>query len=465
MHLPSWLTRWSSCAVLAIALALATTELHAQTEAPVADRLAAIAQSFANNSQFKGAVLVARDDEVLLNRGYGTASVERGLPNGPQVRYLLASISKQFTAAAVLRLVDQGKLRLTDPLRTHLPEVPAAWSAITVEHLLAHTSGIPNTVSGPGTVQLDRRRATPADLYARFRDAPLSFVPGSDWNYSNSGYIVLGILIEKLSGLSYAEFVRQELLAPLGMRDSGVATGDAEVPGLASDQLCNDSSPVPACVIHMSVPYSAGALYSTTGDLLKWQRGLYGGKVLSAASLKAMTTPGRANYGLGLFISKNRAGHQVYVHNGGIPGFSTLLAYEPEARLSFALLANVDNLPMDPLVRKLSAAARGVPVVLLEERRFITLQSEVLARYAGTYRLNENTAFTVEVLDGAPWIHFNSTPKTRLLVQSPSDFYVPAFDDEMRFTLGPDGQPIALTRNPGPGSKAWPRDGAAPLSR
>jgi CubicO group peptidase (beta-lactamase class C family) len=200
-------------------------------------------------------------------------------------------------------LVDQGRLGLDDALSKHLRDLPGAWSGITVRQLLSHTSGLPNHTQAGGLDKIRYQQMSPRDLYATFRDAPLDFPPGSDWSYSNSGYVMLGILIEELSGKRYAAFVQDELLKPLGMDSSGVAHSEVIVPLLASGYVRNGDTLRPANFLNMSVPYAAGALYATTGDLLKWQRGLYGGALLSPASLRAMTTPVRNEYALGLQVS------------------------------------------------------------------------------------------------------------------------------------------------------------------
>lgn len=309
---------------LLAALLLASSVLLGSARAQSPERLAAIAQSVANRGLFSGTVLVARGEQVLLHRGWGLASQEWLVPNAPDVKYLLASVSKQFTAAAVLRLVDQHRVGLDDALSKHLSGLPAAWSAITVRQLLAHTSGLPNHTQADGPDKIRHQQMSPLELYATFRDAPLDFAPGSSWNYSNSGYGMLGILIEQLSGKRYGEFVQGELLAPLGMTSSGAAHSEEIVPRLTSGCTKNGATLRPANFLNRSVPNSAGALYGTTGDLLKWQLGLYGGTLLSPGSLKAMTTPVRNQYALGLNVAAPEM-PVSYGHAGGTDGFSTYL--------------------------------------------------------------------------------------------------------------------------------------------
>jgi CubicO group peptidase (beta-lactamase class C family) len=437
-----------------IALAGATALGTAHGQSP--ERLAAIAQSFADRGLFSGAVLVARGDQVLLDRGWGLASQEWQVPNAPGVKYLLASVSKQFTAAAVLRLVDQGRLGLDDPLKQHLSGLPVAWSAITVRQLLAHTSGIPNHTQGDGLDKIRHQQMSPRELYASFRDAPLEFAPGTAWNYSNSGYVMAGLLIEQVSGQRYAEFVQAQLLQPLGMSHSGVAHSDVIVPQLASGYAKRGTTLRPAGFLNMSIPYSAGALYGTTGDLLKWQRGLYGGALLSPASLKAMTTPVRNQYALGLNVSP--AGQPLsYGHSGGIDGFSTYLHYEPKQRLTIAVLANQEGAAAPALAQKLAAAANGVAVVLPEERKAVELPAASQDRVLGSYSLPTGQTLWVARRGTALWARLGNEPWTPLVAESASDFYAPQVDGALRFDLPASGPARSVTMPDLPGQPTGPR--------
>lgn len=443
--------------VIAVASAAAFGIAHGQSP----ERLAAIAQSFADRGLFTGTVLVARGDQVLLDRGWGLASQEWQVPNAPGVKYLLASVSKQFTAAALLRLVDQGRLGLNDALSRHLSGLPAAWSAVTVRQLLAHTSGLPNHTQGGGLEKIRHQQMTPRELYASFRDAPLDFSPGNGWNYSNSGYVMAGMLIEQLSGKSYAEFVRTELLQPMGMTSSGVAHSAAIVPQLASGYVKEGKVLRPANFLNMSIPYSAGALYGTTGDLLKWQQGLYGGALLSPASLKEMTTPVRNNYALGLNVSS--AGQPLsYGHSGGIDGFSTYLHYEPAQKLTIAVLSNQESSAAPALALKLAAAANGLAVVLPEERKAVELPGAAQDRVQGSYSLPNGRTLWVIRRGGALWARLGNEQWTPLVAESASNFYAPQVDGELRFELPASGSARSVTLPDLPGQPSGPR-AALPL--
>lgn len=335
-------------------------------------RMDQVVQSYVADRQFMGSALVARGPEVLYSKGFGSANLEWDVPNTPNTKFRLGSITKQFTAASILLLQERGKLNVDDPVRKHIADAPAAWDKITLYHLLTHTSGIPSFTGFPDYAKLEPYATTPLELVARFRDKPLEFEPGERWNYSNSGYVLLGYLVEKISGQSYDKFVQENLFGPLGMKDSGYDSNSAVIPRRASGYVYRDGRFEHAGFIHMSIPHGDGALYSTTEDLLKWEQGLFGGKLLQPGSLEKMTTPFKNDYAFGLSVS-TRAARKVIEHGGGIEGFNTFLAYYPEDKLTVAVLSNVNGGAPTEIARKLAALARGETVQLQSERKEITL--------------------------------------------------------------------------------------------
>ena len=250
-----------------------------------------VVQSYVQNKTFMGTVLVARGSEVILSKGYGSANLEWDIPNAPSTKFRLGSITKQFTAASILLLEERGKLKIEDPIKKYLADAPAAWDRITIHNLLTHTSGIPNFTSLPDYRTLQPFDSPVAKTIAAFRDKPLDFQPGEKMSYSNSGYLVLGHLIETVTGGSYEKFVTENIFAPLGMKDSGYDSNRTIIAHRAAGYMPSADGPVNAGFIHMSIPHAAGSLYSTTEDLLRWEQGLFGGKVIAPASLAKMTTP------------------------------------------------------------------------------------------------------------------------------------------------------------------------------
>jgi CubicO group peptidase (beta-lactamase class C family) len=371
---------------LRFALLCLQAVLAACGQQAVAQRMDHIVRARAEAGQFSGAVLVARDGQVLFDKAYGMANREWEVANTPATRFRLASISKQVTAVAVLQLAERGKLDLDAPLKTWFPDAPPAWDKVTVLNLLNHTSGIPDYLGAPDYAATQALPATPQQLLARFRDRPLDFPPGEKWAYSNSGYVLLGLLIERLGGMSYGEVLHQNLFAPLGMADTGYDDGRKLVPHLASGYRLDQGIIVPAQFRHQSTLYAAGGLYSTTADLLRWEQALYGGKLLSAGSLKKMTTPGLQQSGLGLLVLPLED-HVVYAHGGGVDGAHTMMVYDPSLKTTVIVLANLQDADVVELASELAALARGETVILPAERRERSLSAEQLARFTGAFEL------------------------------------------------------------------------------
>jgi CubicO group peptidase (beta-lactamase class C family) len=304
-----------------------------------------------------GVALVARGSKILINKGYGAANLEWDIPNTPETKFRIASLTKQFTAASILLLEERGKLDTKDPVRKLLPDAPASWDKVTIFHLLTHTSGIPTFDDFPDYENIRTLAVTPAQLVARFRDKPLDFEPGARYKYSNSGYALLSYLIEKVTGDRYEKFVRENLLNPLNMRDSGYDFTLAVLPRRASGYLRGRNGIESAGLIDMSNLQGAGGLYSTAPDLLKWSLALFGGHILKAASLEKMTTPFLNNYAMGLRVEVND-GHKVIRHDGVVVGFKTEFAYYPEDELTVIVLSNLVNANPTQIGRQLAAAAR-----------------------------------------------------------------------------------------------------------
>lgn len=439
-------------AVLALVACLPPAFASAQDVA----RMDAIVRSYADDDRFMGTVLVARDGDVLLSKGYGQANLEWQVPNTPTTKFRLGSLTKQFTAAAVLLLEERGKLETDDLVKLHMPDAPAAWSEITIFHLLTHTSGIPNFTALPEYRQMQPFDTPVVEIVARTRDKPLEFVPGERMNYSNSGYVLLGYLIEKISGQSYAQFVTENLFTPLGMKDSGYDSNAAVIAQRASGYTPGPNGPVNAGFIHMSIPHAAGALYSTAEDLLRWERGLFGGRILSDASVRKMTTPFRNAYALGLAVA-TVDGRRSISHSGGIEGFNTSLAYYPESKVVVLALANLNGPAADQIAAQLGKSAHGEAVVLTSERREIALAPEVLERYAGSYALRPGLDMVVTVENGRLMTQLGPQPKVPIFPESTTSFFARVVDAQIEFRMDAAGKVTGLVLHQGPANLEAPR--------
>jgi CubicO group peptidase (beta-lactamase class C family) len=425
-------------------------------EAPKVDlaRMEQVVQSHAKD--FMGSVLVARGNDVLLSKSYGSANLEWAIPNSPSTKFRLGSVTKQFTAACILMLQERGKLKITDPVKTYMPDAPAAWDKVTIFHLLTHTSGIPSFTGFPDYETTEGLPTTPEKLVDRFRDKPLEFAPGEKWNYSNSGYVLLGYLLEKISGQSYAGFVQQNIFTPLGMKDSGYDSNSAIILHRASGYVPGPNGPANAGFIHMTIPFSAGALYSTTEDLLRWEQGLFGGKVLSAASFQAMTTPFKENYAFGVAVEKVGS-HTRISHGGGIEGFNTHVAYFQDDRLTVIVLANLNGSAADDITTKLAAVAHGESVVLPADRKEVALPPAVLGRYPGTYEIAPGFSLVVTLEGNQLMAQATGQPKFPLFAQSESSFFLKVVDAQVDFVADDKGTVTHLILHQGGRDMKAPR--------
>jgi CubicO group peptidase (beta-lactamase class C family) len=423
--------------ILAVVLAASCFAQEKQPSANVA-RMEQIIQTNVPK-QFMGTVLVAQDGKVLLDKGYGFANLEWEIPNTPTTKFRLGSLTKQFTAASILLLEERGKLKIEDPVKKYMPDAPAAWDKITIFHVLTHTSGIPSFTSFPDYQSTEAIPTTPEKLVARFRDKPLEFEPGTKWNYSNSGYVLLGYLLEKISGQKYSEFVQQNIFTPLGMKDSGYDSNSAVIAHRAAGYSRSPNGAVNAGYIDMTIPFSAGALYSTTEDLLRWEQGLFGGKVLTATSLGKMTTPYKQDYAFGLAVSTNN-GHKMIAHDGGIEGFNTSLAYYPDDKLVVAVLANLNGPVAGQIAGNLAKVAHGEKVELPSERKEITVSPEILKQYVGTYELAPTFSIAITLENGQLMTQATNQQKLPLFAESETMFFLKVVDAQVEFVKNEKGE-------------------------
>ena len=313
----------------------------------------------AEDKQFNGSVLVANKGAVLLSEGYGLADREQEILNTPQTRYRIASLTKQFTAMAILILESQGDLAVTDSICDYIANFPAEWEAITIHHLLTHTSGIPEPLS---RIEYLQARATPIPLTEnidRLRDVPLDFEPGEDWSYGNNGYIILGYIIEAVSDQSYEEFLNQAIFIPLELNDTGY---DHSENGWAIGYKGKYST-LEADYIDMSRVYAAGALYSTVEDLYRWEQALQTEQLVPQASLDKMFAPqadtGEGwSYGYGWGIAQSD-GRKIIFHQGATEGFRAIIALYPEEQVTIIVLSNHEDQNVQVIMEILSIKVFG----------------------------------------------------------------------------------------------------------
>jgi CubicO group peptidase (beta-lactamase class C family) len=395
---------------------------------------------------FSGTVLVARDGKALLRTGIGPANRELGVPNRPETKFRLGSITKQFTATAVMMLEQRGKLKVDDTIDKHIPNAPEAWKRVTVHHLLNHTSGIPSYTSQPNYRKDMVLPLGLPDLIGRFRDKPLDFEPGSDYRYNNSGYALLGDIIQRVSGESYEEFLKKNIFDPLAMKDTGYDHWDTILENRASGYSRIAGRFTNALYLDMSQPYAAGALYSTVDDLWIWDRALYTDKVLPQAVLQRMFTPGRSNYGYGWGISKE-SGREQIGHGGGINGFSTVITRTPASKTLVVVLSNLEQANAGRIGRDLDAILHGEKFETPKIRTQIPMRPETFDAYVGKYELRPG----FQIVTSREGNRFLAQPtgqaKVEIFPESETKFFLRVTDAQITFQKSPDGKVTGLVLN------------------
>jgi D-alanyl-D-alanine carboxypeptidase len=378
------------CSVLIL---LASNTASAQTLN--VGRLEAVADSVANAYIATGEIpgmsmAVAKDGEIVFVRGYGLADVEMDVVAAPETVYRIGSVTKQFTAAIIMRLVEAGEISLDDPITKYLPDYPVQGHHVTVRHLLNHTSGIPNI--RVRDVDEETRQRFKMDLPAEevvrlFAELPFDFAPGEQHRYSNSGYLLLGMIIEKVTGTPFSEYVERELLQPLGLDNTLYCDTRRIIPNRAEGYEYEEGELINAPYLSMVIPAAAGALCSTAGDLVRWTHLLHSGQVVSPASLRQMTTPtvlasgDEAGYGYGLQLNRFHL-RPVIFHGGSINGFIAALVHYPEDSLSIALLFNAGSAEAYERI-ELAVARAALGIEILD----LPLTAGDMARYLGTYTI------------------------------------------------------------------------------
>jgi CubicO group peptidase (beta-lactamase class C family) len=336
-----------------------------------------------------GYVLVAQHDQVIWSGAYGLADREKQRVPTANTSFRVGSVTKQFTAAAVLRLEQDGKLSVDDKVGRHLPEYPGPGKDVTIHQLLTHTAGVPNFTQDPAILARKAERWTTRQLLELFWDKPLEFEPGTKFQYSNGGYAVLGAIIEKASGMTYARYVADKLFAPAGMKRSvvGDAAGDDD---RAEGYRIDGKTLAKADPIDMSLPFAAGAVRSTASDLVRWHRALMGDTVLGAAARDKLYRVAKDGYAYGWMVQELRGKRTVW-HNGGIDGFHTIYWRVPEADLVVVAWSNVQELDVDPVGHAAVEAALGGKLKLIEPANKVPVDAALVARVVGMYALPDDT--------------------------------------------------------------------------
>jgi len=338
-----------------------------------AEKINALITNYTDYSKFKGSILVAQKGQVIFKKGYGMANVEWDILNQTDTRFRIASITKQFTAMLIMQLVAENKLDLHVPISTYLPDYPKNNAdRITLHHLLTHTSGTPRLDDFVNYRDIERDRHKPKELLNIFKDGELNFTPGAKYSYVNTGYVVLGIIIEKVTGKPYAKILQEKIFKPLNMQNSGYDVNYEIIKKRASGYTNNylRGEYINVNYVDMSVPYAAGSIYSTVEDLFIWDQALYTEKLLPKKYMdqiftKHAPTP-RRSYGYGWFVGDMQIGNsnekiEITTHGGGINGFRTGITRVPSSQSSIIILSNLEGTPVNEITNSILGILHDKP--------------------------------------------------------------------------------------------------------
>jgi CubicO group peptidase (beta-lactamase class C family) len=407
----------------------------AQTAAEKADQYLS---EIARMQKFNGVVLLAKEGKIILHKGYGWRDAQKRIPHDEHSIFQLGSITKQFTATAILHLQEQGKLNVKDKLSKYIPRFPRG-DSITLEHLLTHTSGIFNYTNDPRFMNTEAVKARSVEeMIAVFKDRTPDFSPGTRYKYSNSGYILLGYIIQKVSGKPYEQVVRELIFRPLQMQQSGFDYKSLNHPAKSTGYFVLDSDTVRSSIVDSSVSYAAGSIYSTTGDLYKWHKALYTDKVVKQSSLEQAWKPFRAKYGFGWGID-SVDGKRMISHGGGIFGFTTDMLRVPADDICIILLTNKPD-QLGGITSNLLNILYNKPFTMPRQRPEITLPDSTLRQYVGVYELIPTFRITVTLENGQLKAQATGQSKFDLFAQRENFFFLKVVDAQVEFIKDASGK-------------------------
>lgn len=441
----------------AISTANSSTEqlLTAETVA----KIDAYLDAYAQTGKFSGSVTITQGQIGGMTRSYDLANREHQVANTGTTKFRIGSVTKQFTAVAILQLQEKGLLDVQAPVSTYLPDYPNG-DLITVHHLLTHTAGIPEYLDPevfPDLAEWMRLSSSLDQLVDRFKDLPLEFEPGEKFKYSNSGYVLLTQIIETVAEQPYAEYLQANVFDPLGMKNTGYEVPQTVISNLAQGYLfIGKETYLQASPFDMSIPQGAGGLYSTVEELANWNRFLHEDEypaVLRKTAKAMMMTPivqmepeesPDTFYGYGLVID-NHLGRQRVHHNGGISGFASSLARYPDEALTIVVLSNFETALPSRIMKDLAAIAFGEPYEIPTQPEAITLDPAIYEKYAGTYQLLPAMQITIRVEDGELTAQATGQNSFVLYPTSETDFFAEVADITVTFSLSKAGTIEGLT--------------------
>jgi len=412
-------------------------------------------KSLVSQYKFNGTVFIAKDNQVLFQKGYGFRDVDKKINHDVNSIFQIGSVTKQFTSAIILQLQQEKKLSVQDKISKYFPGFPRC-NDITIHHLLSHTSGIYNyTTNSDFMMNKVAIPHTQEQMIALFKDKPLNFEPGTKYDYSNSGYMLLGYIIEKVTKKPYEQVVRERILKPLQMNNSGFDFTNLNNEFKTTGYYNIKDTVVKSAIVDSSVSYAAGALYSTAGDLNKWEQSLYGNNIMNDESKKLAYTPVRDKYGYGWVID-SLYGTQTIAHGGGIHGFTSFLLRFPAEKLVVILMDNSGGAKLGDIGRDLGGIALGKSIAKSAPKE-TKLDEKILQQYVGEYELAPTFKINVTLENGQLKAQATNQPQFDIFAEKENHFFLKVVEAKIEFLKDESGKVTSLVLNQGgqkiPGKK------------
>ncbi|HUZ59950.1 MAG TPA: serine hydrolase [Hanamia sp.] len=417
--------------LILILVLLVQHSCFAQNEAASIDTLL---NAYNSLGQFNGSALVAKNGTILLNKGYGYRDAETGVLNDEHSIYQLGSVTKQFTSAVILKLQAENKLSVSDKLNKYFPDYPKG-DSITIKALLTHTSGIYNYTNDENFMKNEITKPKSREqMMALFENKPLDFSPGTSWSYSNSGYSMLGYIIEKVAHTSYEQAIRNFIFSPLKMTHSGFDFTGLKSPNKTIGYfVLNGHDTARAPIVDSTISFSAGAIYSTTGDLYKWSQALENNTILTASQQNEAYMPVKNNYGYGWEIDSIDGKRRLF-HGGGIPGYITIISRVPADDVTIILLSNASDQTIGKISNSIYAILYHQKYEFPEERKAISLDAPTMKQYGGEYEIRPGLLVTINARDSVLIANPTGQSAKTLYAEKKDFFFEKEEDVQLYFT-------------------------------
>lgn len=394
--------------------------------------------AYASQNKLNGSVLVAQKGKIIYEKGFGYRNAETKTPNDVNSIFQIGSITKQITAAVIMQLQQEGKLSVQDKLSKYFTGF-ANGDKITIENLLTHTSGIYNYTNDTIIMKNDvTRHYSQEEMMKLFKSYPSDFEPGTKWNYSNSGYSILGYIIEKVEKKPYERVVRERIFQPLGMSNSGFDFTNLSSSNKTKGYFSLNPKPMPAPIVDSTIAFSAGAVYTTIDDLYKWDRAIYTNKILKPETWKTVFTPYKNNYGYGWAID-TMYGRQITSHSGGIHGYSSHILRFPADEVVVIAFDNSSSNALGPISKNVAAILFNQPYKVPTERKEIQVDTAILKQYVGEYELAPGFTVTISFEDNGLKAQPTGQGIFDLYAEKENFFFLKVVDAQVEFVKDASG--------------------------